>query len=61
MGRIRGKMEQDLVLCGRRAATQESYLQYARMFVAYLGSSPTRASNDDVRRWLLHLLRDKEP
>jgi hypothetical protein len=52
-------MEQDLVLCGRSAATQESYLRYARMFVAYLGRSPTRASNDDVRRWLLHLLRDK--
>jgi len=59
MGRIRDKMEQDLVLLGRSAATQDSYLQYARMFVAYLGSSPTRASSDDVRRWLLHLLRDK--
>lgn len=59
MGRIRDKMEQDVVLFGRSAATQESYLRYARMFVAYLGRSPTRASNDDVRRWLLHLLRDK--
>jgi hypothetical protein len=59
MGRIRDKMEQDLLLLGRSAATQDSYLQYARMFVAYLGSSPTRASNDDVRRWPLHLLRDK--
>jgi integrase/recombinase XerD len=60
MGRIRDKMEQDLVLCGRSAATQESYLRYARMFVTYLGRSPTHASNADVRRWLLHLLRDKK-
>jgi hypothetical protein len=31
MGRIRDKMEQDLVLCGLSAATQERYLQYARL------------------------------
>src|SRR5690348_15510440 len=56
MGRIRDKMEQDLVLGGKRAATQEVYLRYARQFAIYTGRSPEQATNGDVRRWLLHLL-----
>jgi integrase/recombinase XerD len=59
MGRIRDKMEQDLVLLGRSAATRESYLAHARAFVKYLGRSPTTASTGDVRRWLLYLLQEK--
>jgi site-specific recombinase XerD len=60
MGRIQDKMEQDLVLLGRSAATRESYVQHARSFVKHLGRSPTTASTEDVRGWLLYLLQDKQ-
>ncbi len=60
MGRIRDKMEQDLVLCGRSEATCESYLGHCRAFVVHLGRCPTTASQPDVRGWLLHLLREKK-
>jgi integrase/recombinase XerD len=60
MGRIRDKMEQDLVLCGRSAATCESYLRQARAFVVFLGRSPGTATTRDVRRFLLHLLQEKK-
>lgn len=59
MGRIRDKMEQDLVLCGRSEATCESYLRHCRAFVVHLGRCPSMASQPDVRGWLLHLLRDR--
>jgi site-specific recombinase XerD len=59
MGRIRAKMEQDLVLLGRSEATRESYVLHARAFVKYLGRSPSTASQQDVRRWFLYLLQEK--
>jgi hypothetical protein len=60
MGRIRDKMEQDLVLCGRSAATCESYLTHARAFVVFLGRCPTTAKTRDIRGFLLYLLQEKK-
>jgi len=60
MGRIRDKMEQDLMLCGRSALTCESYLRHARAFVVFLGRSPSTATTRDVRAFLLHLLQEKK-
>ena len=60
MGQIRDKMEQDLVLLGRSAATRESYVLHARAFVKYVGRSPGTACAADVRRWLLYLLRERK-
>jgi integrase/recombinase XerD len=60
MGRIRDKMQEELVLGGKRPATQEGYLRYARAFVIYTGRSPEQATNGDVRRWLLHLSKEKQ-
>lgn len=56
MGKIRKRMLQDLTLRGMSAATQESYLTYARLFVAYHKKSPTELGTEDVRAWVLHLL-----
>lgn len=60
MGRVRTKMENDLVLRGLSAATQESYLRCAKAFIAYHKRSPEKLSNQHVREWLLYLLREKQ-
>ena len=41
MGRVRIKMENDLVLRGLSPATQEAYLRCAKAFIAHYGCAPT--------------------
>jgi integrase/recombinase XerD len=60
MGRVRTKMEQDLVLRGLSAATQESYLRCAKAFIAHYRCAPDKLSAKHVRQWLLYLLTEKK-
>ncbi len=60
MGRVRTKMEQDLVLRGLSCATQESYLRCAKAFIAHYKCPPERLGAAHVRQWLLYLLKEKQ-
>ena len=60
MGRVRTKMENDLVLRGLSPATQESYIRCAKAFIAYHKRAPEKLTNQHVREWLLYLLREKQ-
>jgi integrase/recombinase XerD len=60
MGKHRDKLTQDLVLRGMSASTCELYLRYARAFVAFHGRSASKLSEEDVRSWLLFLLKEKK-
>lgn len=57
MGKHRDRMEQDLTLRGASERTRVSYLRYAKMFVAHFGRSADRLGTDDVRTWILWLLK----
>jgi len=59
MGEIRDRMVEDLALRGLARGTCESYLRYARNFVAFHKRSPTELGTEHVRAWLLHLLQHK--
>jgi site-specific recombinase XerD len=60
MGKHRDRMEQDLALRGASERTRVSYLRYARMFVAHFGRSADRLGSEQVRTWILWLLRVKK-
>lgn len=60
MGEIQDRMKQELVLRGMAASTRESYLRFARAFVAYHRRSPRELGTEHVRRWVLALLTDRE-
>jgi len=60
MGKHRDRMEQELILRGLASNTRDSYLKYARLFVQHCGRSPDQLGNEDVRRWLLWLLKTKK-
>lgn len=60
MGKIRDRMVADLALRGLAVTTSERYLRCARSFVAFHMRSPTELTTEDVRSWLLHLVRDKK-
>lgn len=60
MGKHRDKMAQDLALRGLSASTCENYLRNARLFVAHHGRSANKLGTEDVRSWLLFLLKDKQ-
>ena len=49
MGKHRDKMEQALMLRGFATNTWESYLRYARDFVAHCGRSADRLGRADVQ------------
>jgi integrase/recombinase XerD len=57
MGKHRDKMEQDLALRGLSASTREGYLRYADAFVAHFERSADELGTDQVRSWLLWLLK----
>jgi hypothetical protein len=60
MGQLRDQMEADLKIGGYSPSTQKIYLLYARNFAAHFMRSPAELGADDVRRFLLHLVQDKQ-
>jgi site-specific recombinase XerD len=59
MGRIRERMEADLKLKGFAPTTSKEYLLRARNFVAYYRRSPEELGEEDVRKFLLHLVDER--
>jgi len=60
MGAIRDKMKADLELRGFALTTQSEYLRRARNFVAFHGRSPTEMGEGEIRKFLLHLVKEKK-
>jgi site-specific recombinase XerD len=59
MGLIREKMETDLKLKGCSVHTQDCYLRYARKYVEHYMRPPDKLGEDDVRKFLTHLVDER--
>lgn len=57
MGFLREKMKADLELRGYAVRTQGEYVREARRFAAHFMLSPAVMGRDEIRRYLLHLVR----
>ena len=55
-----GRMEDELRLRGYSRRTRKVYLGHARRFLRYLGTDEPRSPEDDARRFLLHLLEERQ-
>jgi site-specific recombinase XerD len=53
-------MLQDMQLAGLADRTHESYLRSVRKFAQWLHKSPHRASENDLRRYLLFIKNDQQ-
>ena len=53
-------MLHDLQLAGRSDTTQKSYLRAVRKFAQWLHKAPDRATEDDLRRYLLFIKNDQQ-
>jgi integrase/recombinase XerD len=60
MGAIRERMVQELELRGTAPATRKSYLVCCRVFVAYFMKSPEQLHTEDVKAFVLHLMRERK-
>lgn len=57
MGALRRRMEEDLKLKGFSPCTQKVYLLYCRKFAAHYGRSPEELGEEEIRKFLLHLIQ----
>lgn len=60
MGQLRDQMQADLEVGGYSPSTRKIYLLYARSFAAHFMRSPAEMGADEVRRFLLHLVREEK-
>lgn len=60
MGVIRERMIGEMELRGMAPATKKSYLVCCRVFVAHFMKSPEQLGTDDVKMFLLHLVRERK-
>lgn len=58
MGKLRDRMEADLVLKGYAEVTRTEYLRCARQLAAHYRRPPAELGAEDVRDYLLHLVHD---
>jgi integrase/recombinase XerD len=59
MGKHRDRFTEDLALRGMSASTCELYLRYVDAFIAHHGRSANKLGTEDVRSWLLFLLKER--
>lgn len=59
MGRLRDKMDADLVLAGLAVSSRKKYLNCAVNFVKYWRVSPEALGEAEVRQFLLHLREER--
>ena len=57
MGRLRDRMEQNLILKQLAPSTRRRYLLHCRKFAAHYGRSPEELGETEVREYLLHLIQ----
>jgi len=60
MGQLRDKMEADLKIGGYSEGTRRIYLYYASQFAKYCGRSPEYLGDNEIRRYLLHIVEEKK-
>lgn len=60
MTSVRDRMREDMVMAGKSAATRASYLRCAAAFVAHYGRPPGRMGEEEVRRYVLHLVEERK-
>lgn len=60
MGKLHDQMQEDLVLKAYSLHTQKAYLRCARHFVKHYMRSPEEMGQQEVRGFLLHLVRDRK-
>ena len=59
MGKFSEQMKMDLELKGYGSSTQRIYLTKVRDFVGYFGRSPDLLGEDEIRKYLHHLITEK--
>jgi integrase/recombinase XerD len=60
MGKLRDKMQEDLILKAYSPHTQEAYLRCAGHFARHFMRSPEEMGEQEIRDFLLHLVRDRK-
>jgi len=60
MGKLREVMLREMELKGYSGKTIHTYLGHMRRYTIYLGMSPADAGEDDVKRYLHHLISDRK-
>jgi site-specific recombinase XerD len=60
MGAIQDRMIGEMELRGMASATKKSYLVCCRVFVAYFMKSPQQLGAEEVKAFLLHLVRERQ-
>jgi integrase/recombinase XerD len=60
MGAIRDRMIAEMELRGMAAATKKSYLVCCRVVVAHFMKSPEQLGTEDLKAFLLHLMRERK-
>src|SRR3954467_13237047 len=51
---LRARMIEDMIVRGLAEKTRSDYIRNVRMFAAFIGRSPDRATAEDLRRFQLH-------
>ena len=57
---ISARFLEDLKLSGKKHRTQQAYVRAIRKFTEFLGHSPDQATEDQLRKYLLHLADSKK-
>lgn len=57
---LRERMRGDLELAGLSESTVGTYLRYAAEYAGYVGKSPGQCGHEEVRGYLVHLVRERE-
>lgn len=60
MTELRRRMIQDLQLRGYAEKTQQSYLSAVSLLARHFKRSPDQLADEDIRRYFLHLINDKQ-
>lgn len=60
MGKLHDRMQEDLLLKAYSPHTQKAYLRCARHFVSHYMRSPEEMGEQEIRGFLLHLVRDRK-
>ena len=60
MGKLHDRMKEDLLLKAYSPHTQSAYLRCARHFASHYMRSPEEMGEQEIRGFLLHLVRDRK-
>ena len=60
MSALRQQMQADMVLRGLAYRTQQTYIESVARFAKFYGRSPDQITQEEVQRYLLHLLQERK-